>query len=144
MKTLIMIYDKLKLGYSSIIPFPGFYAINLFGTVIRRKKYKNTKLNQRTHNHELIHTLQAEDFISNPNNKNWKRILGYCIFYILYFIEWIIRLILRIITFGRVKAYSGISFEQEAYNNESDYFYPDKRKRWAWTKSLFKCNRISQ
>lgn len=133
-----MIKEKLKLGYSSIIPFPNFYAINVFGIIIRRNKYKNTILDQRTYNHELIHTLQAEDFIPNPNNKNWKRIFGYCIFYIFYIMEWLIKCVCSLFTLGKIKAYYSISFEQEAYNNDENSAYLEKRKRWTWIKYLFK------
>lgn len=132
-----MVYNKIKLGYSSIIPFSRFYAINLFGTVIRRNKYKNTTLSQRVLNHELTHTLQSEDFISNPKNKKSLRVLGYCIFYIFYFLEWLIKCICSLFTLGKIKSYRSISFEQEAYDNEQDYNYPNKRKRFAWTKYIF-------
>ena len=30
----------MKVKYSSIIPFKGFYAINLFGTYFIRKEYE--------------------------------------------------------------------------------------------------------
>lgn len=79
--------SKLKLAYSRIIPFSGFYCINLFGWLIRRVKYKDTILPQTTYNHELIHTLQAEDFVPNKNENTVKQILGYLIFYVLYLLE---------------------------------------------------------
>jgi hypothetical protein len=81
---------------------------------------------------------QMEDFVPNKNNKKWKTILGGCVFYILYFIEWLIKLLIAGFTFGKVKAYHSISFEQEAYNNQYDYSYQETRKRFAWTKYIFK------
>lgn len=69
----------LKLKYSRIIPFIGFYAITLFGTIIRRMKYKDTPISKTVLNHEGIHVCQAEDFC--------KGFFGYIIFYLLYFIE---------------------------------------------------------
>lgn len=132
-----MNYPKLKLGYSKIIPFSGFYCINLFGTLIRREKYKDIPISQTVYNHELIHTLQSEDFISNPNNNTFKRILGYLIFYMFYLLEWAIKAICKI--FNRnIKVYASISFEQEAYNNETNLNYANTRKRFAWLKWLFK------
>jgi hypothetical protein len=88
-------------------------------------------------NHEGIHLCQIEDFISNPNNKKWRTILGGCIFYVLYFIEWLIKLIISVFTFGKVKAYRSISFEQEAFNNQFDYNYQENRQRFDWKQYIF-------
>ena len=33
----------MKIKYSKIIPFKGFYAINLFGTYFVRKEYEGEK-----------------------------------------------------------------------------------------------------
>lgn len=123
--------NKLKLRYSTIIPFPGFYAINLFGYIIRNVKYKGKELDPLTKNHELIHTLQAEDFSKN-------RILGYTIFYILYILEWLIKGIISIFTLGRVGAYHSISFEQEAYYNDFDLRYLNIREKWNWINYITK------
>lgn len=78
---------KMPLIYSHIIPFKGFYAMNLFGYIVRRIKYKGDPVGITTENHEGIHTCQAEDFIQNKDNKSWKQILGYIIFYIVYILE---------------------------------------------------------
>ena len=75
------------------------------------------------------------DFI-NHNEK--LKILGFVIFYLLYFIEWLIKLIISAFTLGKVKAYCSISFEQEAYNNEWNYEYQKSRKRFSWLKYIFK------
>lgn len=125
----------MKIVYNKFIPFPGFYAINLFGTYFIREEYKNRKISERTINHESIHTEQALDFVFG-----WKKlkILGYIVFYILYFVEWLIKLILSVFTFGKIKAYYSISFEQCAYNNESDFNYILSRKRFSWIKYIFK------
>lgn len=118
----------LKLKYSRIIPFRGFYVISLFGCIIRKMKYKEHPIEDKIMNHEGIHVCQAEDFC--------KGFIGYFIFYILYILEWIIKLPISILIKG--KAYHSISFEQEAYNNEYDLNYQDVRKRFAWTKYIFK------
>ena len=121
---------ELKLKYSKIIPFSGFYAITLFGTVIRREKWKDVPLDKRTYNHEGIHVCQAEDFC--------KGFFGYICFYLLYFLEWFFKGIISLFTAFKIRAYYSISFEQEAYNNQNNLLYQDNRKKWAWTKYIFK------
>ena len=118
---------KLKLLYSSIIPFNGYYAITLFDCLIRRKKYKNTPVKQSVYNHESIHATQVRDFYIG--------FCGYIIFYILYLLEWLLKLPFGL--FG-CKVYRSISFEQEAYNFESAIEYLKVRKRFSWMKYIFK------
>lgn len=83
----------------------------------------------------MIHVEQQLDFVGG-NEKLY--ILGGIIFYIAYFIEWLIKLILSILTLGKVKAYRSISFEQEAYQNDQNLKYITYRKRFHWLKYLFK------
>lgn len=129
---------ELPIKYSKLIPFKGYFATCFFGTIYIRDFNKDRKVHKSTINHEGIHLCQIEDFIPNHDNKKWKTILGGCIFYILYFIEWLIKLLISGFTLGKVKAYSSISFEQEAYDNQYKYRYQNSRKRFAWTKYLFK------
>lgn len=90
-----------------------------------------------TMNHEGIHVCQAEDLVpENLRKYKFFMIIGFIIFYLLYFIEWLIKLFVSI--FVRCDAYYSISFEQEAYNNQLDYDYQDHRKRFTWTKYIFK------
>jgi hypothetical protein len=65
-------------------------------------------------------------------------ILGGCVFYILYFMEWLIKLIISGFTLGKVKAYRSISHEIEAYTNEKNLDYLQNRKRFTWCKYIFK------
>ena len=125
----------IKLKYSKIIPFPGFYACTIFNCIFRHPRYKNKELSKSTYNHELIHVYQQLDFV-NGDEKLY--ILGGVIFYILYFIEWLIKLIISAFTFGKVKAYRSISFEQEAYNNTKEKNYFQTRRKFAWIKYIFK------
>lgn len=111
--------------------------MNLFGVIYRREEYCGWHLSQRTLNHELIHTLQSEDFIPNKKNNNFIRILDYLIFYLLYIIEYILKLICTIF-YWKIRPYRSLSFEIEAYTNESNLDYQETRKRFAWTKYLFK------
>ena len=106
----------MKIVYNKWIPFKGFYAINLFGTYFIREEYKGQKISKTTLNHEAIHTEQIKE-------------LGYIFFYIWYFIEWLIRLVIN----GRY-AYYCLSFEREAYDHEKNYKYLNKRKPYSWFK----------
>ena len=110
----------MKVVFSNIIPFRGFLAINIFGVLFVRKSMKE-KLDNYVFNHELIHTAQMKELL-------------YVFFYIIYFFEWIYRLIFHTST-----AYEGISFEREAYRHQDDLFYLQTRKHFAqWRKTITK------
>lgn len=105
----------MRIIYNKFIPFKGFRAMNLFGVIFARKDYK--PIVPHCINHERIHTAQMKE-------------LGYIGFYILYFLEWVYRLIFHTNT-----AYRGISFEVEAYKHQYDYLYCNHRKKFAqWRK----------
>ena len=99
----------MKIIRNPFIPFPGFAAINLFGVLFVRKEARVT---ERMLNHEKIHTAQMKE-------------LWYIPFYLLYVLEWLIRLL------DKGNAYRNISFEHEAYENEGKPMYLNYRKRWA-------------
>ena len=125
----------MKIVYNKWIPFPGFFAMNLFGILFIREENRYKEIGKITYNHENIHTSQMLDFVRG----NEKRlIIGGLLFYMVYFIEWLIKLIITGFTLGRVKAYKSISFEQEAYNNQYDLLYLENRKSFSWTKHIFK------
>lgn len=104
----------MKIIYSNIIPFRGFKAINLFGILFVRK---GCKMSDTDINHEAIHTAQMKE-------------MGYIFFYLWYLIEWIVRL------FKKGNAYRNISFEREAYNNQSWLLYLSVRQPYSWTDYL--------
>ena len=103
----------MNIVYNSLIPFNGFMAINLFGTLFVRDEYKG-KVDDVVINHESIHTEQMKE-------------TGYVLFYVLYLIEWIIRLFTN-----PGDAYRNISFEKEAYGNEKNLDYIKTRKKFSW------------
>ena len=103
----------MKIIYNNFIPFKGFFAINLFGVMFVRNEYKR-KVKDITFNHEEIHTVQMKELLYIP-------------FYIIYFFEWIFRLIFT----KTNNAYRDISFEKEAYKNEKNADYLKTRKRFA-------------
>ena len=126
---------QLQLKYSKIIPLNGFYASTIFNKLYRREKYKNKPISEVIYNHESIHLQQELDFVFGCEKLY---ILGGCIFYILYFIEWLIKAIISLFTGFKIKAYYSISFKQEAYKNQKDLNYLKTRKRFSWIKNIFK------
>lgn len=102
----------MKIIRNSFIPFPGFAAINLFGVLFVRN---DVKISERLCNHEKIHTAQMKE-------------LGYIFFYIIYVLEWLVRLFLP------GNAYRNISFEKEAYFYESANNYLNWREHFGMWK----------
>lgn len=96
-------------GYSGLTIFPFVFL-----------KYNHLKLNEVLLNHEKIHLRQQIEMLILP-------------FYLFYFIEFLIRLFKYK---NWYKAYRNISFEREAYHNESDLHYLKKRSFWTFLKYL--------
>ena len=119
---------------NKIIPFPGFRACNLFGVVFVRG---TRPLSDVTINHESIHSAQiAEVMIASVPfalllwllTNVWLGILLFIAsYYLWYVIEWLIRL-------PKGNAYRRLSFEREAYTNQSNMEYLKKRKAFAFFK----------
>lgn len=105
----------MKIVYNDFIPFKGFKCINFFGVLFVRN---NTVMSDEDLNHEVIHTTQMKE-------------LWYIGFYLLYVIEFFIKLILN---FNFKKAYRDISFEKEAYQNEHNLDYLLTREHYEWKK----------
>jgi hypothetical protein len=102
-------------------------GISIFPFVVLRETYLQdnkfwTKRRAKTINHETIHFQQQLEMLVIP-------------FYLVYFLEYLIRFL---ISFDGHKAYRGISFEQEAYNNEHNLEYLKTRKRYNWLRLMFK------
>jgi hypothetical protein len=100
-----------------MIPFEGFKAINLFGVLFVRKGVNMTAAD---YNHELIHTEQMKELLYIP-------------FYVLYAVEWFIKLF----RYGK-NAYLQISFEREAFEHMYDLAYLDVRRKFAFVQFIFK------
>ena len=106
----------MKTIVNDYIPFKGFKAINLFGLIFVRR---GAQMKPRDYNHEAIHTAQMKE-------------LFYISFYMWYFLEWLYHLV-RLLNFKR--AYKAISFEREAFANQSNYKYLDNREAFTqWKK----------
>ena len=104
----------MKVIYNKIIPFKGYKCINLFGVLFVRK---GCTMRESDYNHEAIHTKQMKELLYVP-------------FYILYLLEWLYRLT------QKGNAYRNMSFEKEAYDNENDMDYLNKREYFSWIKYI--------
>lgn len=94
-------------------PFvPRRFCVNIFGTLWAR----DTRwIDSDVINHERIHTAQMRELLFVP-------------FYIIYFLEWLVRLL----QYRRwYTAYKAISFEREAYDHGHDLTYPARRRHFA-------------
>lgn len=105
----------MKIIRNKIIPFKGFKAINVCGILFVRE---DAYIDEKTMNHESIHTAQMKELL-------------FVFFYVLYIVEWIIRLLIQ------GNAYRNISFEKEAYRYQDNKEYLKGRKRYAWIKVIF-------
>lgn len=109
-------HNQIKVIPNRFIPFKGFLAINLFGTIFIRKSKKWWEANKNKPriqvmlNHERIHSLQAQQY-----KTKWFA------FYFYYILEWIKNLFRY--KFDFELAYYTISFEIEAYGNEHNFNY---------------------
>lgn len=106
----------MRIFYSKYFPPKGFAAINLFGIVIGRKEYG--RLSQQEINHEKIHTHQILELL-------------WIFFYILYFLEWLVRVMQYR---SLLKGYYNISFEREAYSNDKNLNYLENRPKYCFFK----------
>ena len=107
----------MKIVRNDIIPFKGYKAINLFGILFVRG---DAVIISTDINHEGIHTAQMKEML-------------YVFFYLWYVIEWLVRLVMYR---NAHTAYRNVSFEREAYANESDMGYLGRRNIYSWVKYL--------
>jgi hypothetical protein len=126
-------YNK-NIYINKYIPTSGFIALAFFDVIFWREEYDHYLFNDRYNdyvkrvvNHENIHVAQMKDFCK------WLPIGG-TLFYITYVLEWLIRLFIH----GPKNAYSNISFEREAKQNERNMNYKNERDRFANFKKYFK------
>lgn len=111
---------KMKIIYNNLIPFKGYSAINLCGILFVRNDCKD-QVDAEMINHESIHSKQIFEMLV-------------IFFYIWYIVEWFIKLFKYGDSDedGRGDAYHNISFEREAYDNEKDLEYLNKRNPYSW------------
>ena len=90
-----------------------YTAINLLGIIFVKTGANVTPV---LINHERIHSAQMRE-------------LAGVFFYLIYLMEWIIRMIQ--FRADSYRAYRNISFEKEAYEHENDPAYLSTRRHWA-------------
>jgi hypothetical protein len=100
------------------LPPRGYVAMALWPWLIIRKEY--APVQAETIRHEEIHATQQKE-------------TGILPFYLWYGIEYLIR---RLSGRSHSEAYRNISFEAEAYANEKNTEYLQKRRLWAFLKYL--------
>lgn len=110
---------KTKVIFNNLIPVSGFLAMCIFPYIFVRKEAA-AKYNVVVNNHEKIHAEQQKEMLI-------------VFFLIWYAVEWLCRLVQYR---NRKQAYRNISFEREAYANESKLDYIPNRKRYAWVKYI--------
>ena len=111
----------MKVVYNYIIPVKGYLAMTVFPFIFARKDVR--ELNRVDINHETIHGKQQVEML-------------WIFFFLWYCLEYVIRWICY--GFDNKKAYNNISFEQEAYLNETDFNYVLNRKHFSWVRYLIK------
>ena len=107
----------MKIIRNNIIPFKGYKAVNIFGVLFVRN---DAVLGSVDINHEEIHTAQMKEML-------------YVFFYLWYAVEWLVRLVQ---CRDAHAAYRNVSFEREAYTNQSNLGYLQGRGHYAWVKYL--------
>ncbi|HMC00767.1 MAG TPA: hypothetical protein VKN14_07000 [Flavobacteriaceae bacterium] len=96
----------------------GYLGLTIFPFVLL--KYRYLKYDEVLMNHEKIHLRQQLELLVLP-------------FYLFYAFEYII----RFIQYKNWKlAYKNISFEREAYKNETNFGYLKTRKFWHFLKYI--------
>lgn len=103
--------------YNNLIPFKGYKAMCVYPFLFVRK---TANITDTGINHEKIHGMQQIETLV-------------LLFYLLYGIEWLVKVIYYR---NRHTAYKNVSFEREAYDNQDDITYLDKRKLFSWVKYI--------
>ena len=110
MKTVYVFKQLLPKRYVGITLWPFIFL-----------KHEYLKRDPELMNHERIHLRQQMELLIIP-------------FFVLYLMEWL----LKYMWYGNPHiAYYNISFEKEAYDNEGNLEYLEKRPFWNFVKYLF-------
>ena len=131
--------NNMKVIYNKFIPFKGFYAITIIKWIFVREEYKyldGLSIYNKMINHESIHEQQILDFTPKAFPSWLRYTIGSICFYLLYGLEWLFKLIPCLIK--NKSAYRSLCAEQEAFKNEADSNYINKREKLAWLKKIFR------
>ena len=99
----------------------GFKALTIYPFVFVRKDCA-LRFSAMDERHETTHAIQQLETL-------------WVLFFLIYCLEWLLKL--PFCKFNTKKAYYSISFEQEAYNNQTDREYNSMRGFWNWTGYVF-------
>lgn len=130
----------MKKIVNDILPSEGFTALTIWPLVFVRRS-KERLFTEVMENHEKIHARQQIEMLVAGSALaiplyfivGWWCLLALPIFFWIYGLEYVVRLV---ICRDRYEAYFSISFEREAYANQSDAGYLRNRKWYAWTHYL--------
>ena len=127
---------------NTVIPFRGFVAITLWPFIfVRRQTWarftndvlRHKRIHGRQQQEMLLVGIVAADILA-VSGCGCLSLLALPLFFWLYGLEWL----LGLFCYGsRHAAYRAISFEREAYDNELDADYLDKRRPFASLRYLF-------
>lgn len=107
----------MRVIFTRHFPPKGYKAITLLNVIFVRR---GCVMRDKDFCHEAIHWEQEKELL----------VIG---FYVLYVIEFLVRLCLM----RRWKAaYHAVSFEREAYAGQGDWGYLDKRAHYSWIKYI--------
>lgn len=107
----------MKIISNNIFPFKGFTAVTIYPFVFVRK---GKVLSDRMVRHEAIHSMQQKEMLL-------------LLFYVWYVVEWVFRLVMYR---NLDKAYRNISFEMEAYANQDEVEYMERRSPYSWVRYI--------
>ena len=127
---------------NTVIPFRGFIAITLWPFIFVRRqtwtRFTNDVLrHKRIHGRQQVEMMLVGAVIANilaVSGCGWWSLLALPLFLWLYGLEWLLGLFCFR---NRKEAFRVISFEREAYDNELDADYLDKRQPFASLRYLF-------
>ena len=92
----------------------GFVGITLYPFIFLKRK--DLKHDAELINHEKIHLKQQQELLI-------------VFFFLFYLIEWTVKFLKYR---NKFLAYKNLSFEREAYRNQDNLYYLEKRKIWAF------------
>ena len=131
----------MKKIYNNIIPFPGYKAMTVWPVIFVRSDARE-HFGIVDENHESIHGAQQKEMLVVGAVITlilfllgccWWSLLALPVFFWWYIIEWFIRFFMYS---TKTEAYRNISFEQEAYLNESYFHFLSKRKCFGWVRYI--------
>jgi hypothetical protein len=133
----------MEIIYNNIFPFKGYLAMCVFPFIFVRKDARALKTTDI--NHEMIHGKQQLEImvavavilvalaLFGVLSWWWLFAIPFA-FYVWYVLEWLVRI--PLCGFDSHLAYRNISFEREAYSNQNNVAYLDKRKPYAFLKYI--------